>query len=59
VNTLTREKAARIPQRFGSEEGWTDTVEYIMNPKNTVIRLMGRYWIFPEDGNVSLDIDLD
>jgi hypothetical protein len=37
----------------------TDTVEEIMNPKTTIVKLMGRYWIFPEDGNEALDIDLD
>jgi hypothetical protein len=56
---MTRDEAARIPQRFGSEPGWTDTVEEIMNPKTTIVKLMGRYWIFPEDGNEALDIDLD
>jgi hypothetical protein len=56
---MTREDAASISKRFGAEPGWTDTVEEIMNPKTTIVRLMGRYWIFPEDSNESLDVDLD
>lgn len=44
------EYLAKLADKLGYKEGWTDSSEYILNPANTSFKIMGRWFIKRPNG---------